>query len=198
MHLTSPGETNLACWTSVKQCVSRDIAIDSEYPSCSYLFRCLETPKGDPIAPIVATAGLITSSTKLGDISRLFRNLCTAVKDVNASKAAQLLKPLQNKSIFPITNGPGKRRYDSLLDMHNTSWFIADRPVLHDSFHGKVPLLALPMEDISVLGDLFRVLRLDSRILSKQTTSQTQASGRVTMDWGSTSSLRRKVPFIKA
>jgi hypothetical protein len=198
VHLTSPALINLACWTNIKECVSREITIDSEYPSCSYLFRCLESPKGDPIAPIVATAGLITSSTKLENISRLFRNVCTAIKDVNTSKAAQLLKPLQNKSIFPITNGPGKRRYDKLLDMHNRSWFIADRPALHDSFHGKIPLLALPMEDISVLGDLFCILRLDSRMLSKQTTSRTQAKGRVIMDWANTSSLRRKVPFIKA
>ena len=182
----------------MKKCISMEIDIDSEYPSCSYLFRCLKSPKGDPIAPIVATASLITSSTKLEDISRLFRNICTALKDVHTSKAAQLLKPLQYQSIFPVTNGSGKQRYDKLLNTYNTSWFIADRPSLHDSFHGKLPLLALPMEDVSILEDLFRVLRLDGRLLSKQTTSRTQAKGRVIMDWASTFSLRSKAPFIKA
>jgi hypothetical protein len=182
----------------MKECISREIAIGSEYPSSSYLFRCLISPKGDPIAPIVATASFITSSTKLEDISRLFRNVNTELKDVNASKAAQLLKPLQNKSIFPITNGLGKRGYDSLLDVHNTTWFIADRPLLRESFHGKVPLLALPIEDIPALEDMFRVLRLDGRLLSKRTTTRTQVKGRAAMHWAYTSSLREKSPFIKA
>jgi hypothetical protein len=37
-----------------------------------------------------------------GDIS-------TALKDVDASKAAQLLRPLHDKPLFPVTNGPGNR-----------------------------------------------------------------------------------------
>jgi hypothetical protein len=182
----------------MKECISRDITIESEYPSSSYLFRCLISPRGDPIAPIIATATLITSSTKLEDISRLFRNVSTALKDVNTSKAAQLLRPLQNKSVFPIINSLGKRKYNKLLDLHNTSWYIADRPLIRESFLGKLPLLALPIEDLSALEDLFRVLRLDNRILSKLSTSRTQKRGRTTTDWPYTSSLRKKSPFIKA
>lgn len=147
---------------------------------------------------MVATASFITSSTKLEDISRLFRNINKELKDVNASKAAQLLKPLQDKSIFPITNGPGTNGYDSLLDIHNTTWFIADQPLLRESFHGKTPLLALPIEDISELEDMFRVLRLDDRFLSRRTTNRTQGKGRIAMHWAYTSSLRRKSPFITA
>lgn len=182
----------------MKESLSRDIAIESEYPSSSYLFRCLKSPIGDPIAPIVATATLITSSTKLEDISRLFRDVSTALEDVNTSKAAQLLRPLQNKSIFPITNVLGKRRYDTLLDVHNKSWFIADRPLIRESFHGKLPLLALPIEDLSALGNLFRVLRLDGRMLSILATSQTHPKGKVTTHWTYTARLRAKSPFIKA
>lgn len=184
-------------WMNMKECISRDIVIESDYPSCSYLFRCLLSPGGNPIAPIVAAATLITSSSKLEDISRLFRDVSKALRDVNTSKAAQLLRPLQNRSIFPITNG-GKHSYDDLLSVHNTSWFIADRPFIRESFHGKMPLLALPIEDLPALGDLFRVLRLDSRILSKLTTSQTRPKGRVTTHWAYTASLRAKSPFIKA
>ena len=182
----------------MKECISRDIVIESDYPSSTYLFRCLLSPGGDPIAPIVAAATLITSSSKLEDISRLFRDVSRALKDVNANKAAQLLRPLQNGSIFPITNGDGKRSYDDLLGVHNTSWFIADRPSIRKSFHGKLPLLALPIEDLAALEDLFRVLRLDSRILSKLTASRTQPKGRVITHWAYTASLRAKSPFIKA
>jgi hypothetical protein len=182
----------------MKECISMDITTESEYPSSSYLFRCLISPGGDPIAPIIATATLITSSTKLEDISRLFCDVSTALKDVKTSEAAQLLKPLQEKSIFPITNGLAKRGYDKLLDVHNTSWYIADRPLIRESFLGRLPLLALPIEDLFALEDLFRVLRLDNRILSKLATSRTQKRGRTTTDWAYTSSLRKKSPFIKA
>lgn len=182
----------------MKECISRAITIESEYPSSSYLFRCLRSPSGDPIAPIVATATLITSSSKLEDISRLLHNISTALKDVNTSKAAQLLSPLQNKSVFPITHDLGKSRYDKLLDMHDMSWFIADRPLIRESFHGKLPLLALPIEDLPALEDLFRVLRLDGRMLSKLATSQTDAKGRFATHLAYTASLRAKSPFIKA
>ncbi|PQE10655.1 heterokaryon incompatibility protein [Rutstroemia sp. NJR-2017a BBW] len=185
-------------WMNMEECISRNITIESEYRSCSYLFRCLISPRGDPIALIVATATLITSSTKLEDVSSFFRNVSTALKDVNTSNAAQLLRPLQYKSIFPITNGLAKRGYDKLLDLHNTSWYIADRPLIRESFLGRLPLLALPIEDLSALEDLFRVLRLDGRILSKLTTSRTQKWGRTTTHWAYTSSLRKKSPFIKA
>ena len=182
----------------MRECLSRDIAIESEYPSSSYLFRSLRSPSGDPIAPIIATATLITSSSKLEDISRLFRAISTALKDVNTNKAAQLLRPLQKKSVFPVSNGPGKRGYDNLVDLHDISWFIADRPLLRESFHGKVPLLAVPIEDLLPLKDLFRVLRLDGRMLSKLATSQTHPQGLVTTHWAYTASLRAKSPFIKA
>jgi hypothetical protein len=158
----------------------------------------LISPGGDPIALVVATATLISSSTKLEDISRLFRDVSTALKDVNTSKAAQLLRPLQDKSIFPVTNGLAKRGYNKLLDVHNTSWYIADRPLIRESFLGQLPLLALPIEDLSALEDLFRVLRLDGRILSKLATSRTQQRGRTNTHWTYTSSLRKKSPFIKA
>lgn len=141
---------------------------------------------------------MITSSSKLEDISRLFRDISTALKDVNTSKVAQLLRALQNRSVFPITNGPGKRKYDSLLDVHNKSWFIADRPPIQESFHGKLPLLAVPIEDLPALEALFRVLRLDGRMLSKLATRRTQSQGRVTTHWAYTASLRAKSPFIKA
>ena len=161
----------------MKECISRDIVIESNYPNSSYLFQCLLSPGGNPIVPIVAAATLTTSSSKLEDISRLFRDVSKALKNVNTSKAAQLLQPLQNGSIFPITNGDGKYSYDDLLGVHNTSWFIANRPLIRESFYSKMPLLALPIEDLPILEDLFRVLRLNSCILSKLTTSRTHPKG---------------------
>ena len=84
----------------MKECISRHITTEFEYPSSSYLFRCLKSPREDPIVQTVATATLLTGSTKLEDTSRLFLDVSTALKDVSTSQAAQLLRPLQDKSIF--------------------------------------------------------------------------------------------------
>jgi hypothetical protein len=184
----------------MSECISMRIDIKSEYPSSSYLFQCLASPAGDPIAAKVAAASFINSSTKLEVISRFFCELTAALKDVNATKGAQLLRPLHNKPIFPITNGLGNSIYDQfdeLLNLENTSWFIADTPGVRNSFLGKRPLLALPVEDVASLECLLGVLRLEGRILSRITTSRTYPKGRVTTHWAYTALLREKAPFIK-
>ncbi|KAL9597097.1 MAG: hypothetical protein Q9219_005380 [cf. Caloplaca sp. 3 TL-2023] len=187
-----------AKWTNMKECRSKNIPIESEYPSTSYLFRCLRSPSGDPVTQTVTAATLITSSAKLNDISRLLGKVSQALKNVNTSKAAQLLRPLQDQPIFPVTNGLGRDEYDHLLTAIDRSWLIADRPLLRDSFHGKVPLLALPIDDLAALEDMFRGLRLDDRMLSKLGTSRMHSRGRTATHWAYTASLRAKSPFIEA
>lgn len=147
---------------------------------------------------ILATAKFITSSSKLDDIIRFFRDISKALKDINASQAAELLRPLRNLSAFPISDGPGQSTFDRLLGLNDRSWFVADRPLLRRSFHGKIPLLAFPDEILALLDDVLRVLRLDDRFLSKLTKSQTRPGGRPTIHWGWTKSLREKAPFIQA
>ncbi|KAH8819774.1 heterokaryon incompatibility protein-domain-containing protein [Xylogone sp. PMI_703] len=182
----------------MKECISKNIVVESEYPSCSHLFRRLRSPTGNPSAQAIETATLFTNSSKLEDISRFFHDASNSLGSVGPTQAAELLKPLQNETIFPITNGPGEREYDSLLDLHNINWFIADNPSVRESFHGKLPLLALPIKEISMLQDLFHVLKLYNRILSKLATSQSYPKGRMTTHWAYTSAFRQKRPFIKA
>jgi hypothetical protein len=182
----------------MRDCSAQNIAIENEYPSSSYLFRCLNSPSGDPIALLVTTMSLISSSTRLEDITRLFRNIGKALKDVGASQAAQLLRPLQKLTVFPIDDGSGDRAYDRLSNVEDTFWFIADRPQIRNSFRTKLPLLALTVGDIAASKDLFRVLRLDDRLLSKQATSRTHPVGRLKTHWAWTSSLRAKAPFFQA
>jgi hypothetical protein len=109
--------TSTVGWLSMKQCIARGITIELAYKSSLYLFRCLGSPKGDPIAPVIATATLINSSTKLEDISRFLREVNTALQGVNTSKAAELLRPLRTESVFPITTRPKMRGYDKLSSM---------------------------------------------------------------------------------
>jgi hypothetical protein len=185
-------------WTNMKDCLARNLMIENEYPSSSYLFRCLGSPSGDPIASLVATAALISSTSRLEDISRLFRNISNALKDVNASQVAQLLRPLQNGMVFSVIKDVGAGSFDCLSSIHDTAWYIADRPHLLESFQNKLPILALSAGDVTGLEDLLRVLRLDGRLLSKLATSQSRPVGRVKTHWAWTSSLRAKRLFFKA
>jgi hypothetical protein len=182
----------------MEECLSNGIDVESKYPSCSYLFRCLVSPSGDPIGGLVHTMTLINASSKLDDISRHFREVSKSLKDISISKAAFLLKPLQNKAIFPIIDDSGKPGYDTLLDVHDKSWFIADQPCFIGSFSGVIPILALPLQDLPALEDLFRVLRLENRKMSKLVTSQTFATGQIRKHLPYTNSLRSKSPFIEA
>jgi hypothetical protein len=156
------------------------------------------SPSGDPIGGLVHAITLINSSSKLDDISRLFREVSKSLKDVSTSKASLLLKPLQNKAIFPIIDGSGKPGFDTLLDMHDKSWFIADEPTFTQSFVGIVPFLALSIQDLPALDDLFRVLRVQGRKMSKLVTRERLAKGEIRTSVPYTNSLRSKSPFIKA
>jgi len=184
-------------------CVVMGIDLKPQYPASSYLFQCLASPGGDPVAAKVAAVSLITSSNGLEEISRALCNLSTALEDVSATKAAQLLRPLQDlqKGIFPVTHGPGTRRYgkfDELMEAKNSSWYIADQSNLRDSFLGVLPLLALPVEDLASIRELLKVLRLDDRVLSKLAEKGVQARGRVSNHQPYTALLQERAPFIKA
>ncbi|KAH7202459.1 hypothetical protein DER44DRAFT_669606 [Fusarium oxysporum] len=185
-------------WTNMRACISTSISVEEQYKSCSYLFRCLASPSRDPVASVIATVNSITSASKLDDISRFFRNVNTVLKDVNPSQITQLLTPLQSATICPIVDSFREQGFDRLLGIGDTSWFIADNPVIRTSFLGKLPLLALSIEEVHELDDLFRVLWLGKRMLSKIVSIQAHPKGLVTTDWNYTISMHQKTPFIKA
>jgi hypothetical protein len=188
----------LRTWTNLRDCLACNIAIEDEYPSCSYLFRCLSSPSGDPIASLVASTALISSTSKLEDISRLFRNINKALRDVTSSQAAQLLRPLQNRTVIPVVKHIGTCTFDYLSSINDATWYIADRPLIRESFKYRLPLLALSAGDVAALDDLLRVLRLENRLLSKLATCQSRPVGRVKTHWAWTSSLQSKRPFFRA
>jgi len=190
-----------ARWINAAECIALGIKIQSEYPTSSYLFQCLLSPGGDPISSKVAVVSHIRPSATPKAISRLFLDLSKALKDINATKAAQLLRPLHDRPIFPVTDGLGKCKHDGfdrLLSLQDTSWYIADQSELRESFVGKIPLLALPVEDIRAVHNLFTALRLEDRNLSKRSRCQTQPRGRVALHWPSTTFFAGRAPFIKA
>lgn len=182
----------------METCIAQGIDLTSVYGGCSFLFRCLYSPSGDPIGGLVHAITMITSSSKLENIARLFRELSTSLHDVNSSKLALLLKPLQNKLIFPIVDGAKKFGYDRLSGVHDKSWYIADDADSIASFAGLVPLLAFSAQDLSVVGHLLRALRVDGRMISKQSTYHTRVIGQTKPKFHFADSLSRKLPYLKA
>lgn len=185
-------------WTTMRDCLKRNFAVESAYPSCSYLFRCLQSPSNDPIATLVATAELISTSSTLSDIIGVFAGISNALEGVSSSQAAGLLKPLRDLPIVPITDGPGRRSFDRLVRLKDTGWFIADLSDLWKSFHGKVPLLAFSIDDLPAPEAMQKALRLGTRLISKSVTRTTTPAGSSTIHRALTESFRAKGAFMKA
>lgn len=181
---------------TMKQCVGANISIEAVFPSSSYLFRCLRSPLEDPFGLLIATAALMTNKSPIEDICALFRKISVMLKGLHPIKAAALLRPIESMAIFPIIVSPGRHKHEELLSALDASWFIADRPLLHKSFHGVLPLLAFPTKDIIAFEDLLRAFKLDKRFLSKLTITQTLPVGLVKENWAWTSALQAKKPFI--
>jgi hypothetical protein len=190
--------TGPASWTNMESCMSRGIDLTSIYANCSYLFRCLYSPSGDPIGGLVHAMTMISSSSKLEDITRLFGEVSKMLKDVNSSKVALLLKPLQGKAIFPVVVKSRHPGFDTLLSAQDKTWLIADSVNYIASFTGKVPLLGFPMQDLLATEDLLRALKVDGKKISGKVTDHTRVVGRTRSDSRYTEELRLKSPFIKA
>jgi hypothetical protein len=156
------------------------------------------SPSGDPIGGLIHTMTLIDSSSKLDDIARLFREVSKLLKDISTSKAALLLKPLQSKSIFPVITESKPAEFHALMGVQDSEWYIADQANLIESFTGVVPLLAFSIQDLPAVEDLFRVLKLEGRKMSKMVSSQTLALGQTKSDFRYSDTFRSKSPFIKA
>ncbi|KAG9198551.1 hypothetical protein G6514_009853 [Epicoccum nigrum] len=185
-------------WINMANCTSQGIDLTSIYVGCSFLFRCLYTPSGDPIGGLVHAITMITSSSKLENITRLFRELNKSLQDINSSKIALLLKPLHDKPIFPVVDEAKDAGYDRLLSLHNKSWFIADSADLMESFTGIVPLLAFPAQDLPMVENVLQALRVDGRVISKRSTNHTRVIGQTKSGFHLANSFSRKIPFLKA
>jgi hypothetical protein len=182
----------------MRDCLRRKLAVESDFPSCSYLFRCLKSPSNDPIATIIATAELISPSSALSDITGVFGGISKSLKGVSRSQVAGLIGSLRDRPIVPITDGPSGRSYDRLLRLDDSGWFIANQSDLRESFHGRVPLLAFSIDDLPSSEAMKQVLRLGSRLISESVTKTASLAGSLVTHRALTDSFRAKGPFIKA
>ncbi|KAI3316471.1 hypothetical protein HD806DRAFT_517477 [Xylariaceae sp. AK1471] len=184
-------------WISISECVTRMIDLEVVYPSSKRLFRCLLDIGSHDIASLVTKAAVINSSSKLQDISQLFKEINKELQAISHARVSQAIKPLQRKSIFPVTKIKTESLNSWSLSPHDTSWFIADRSHLRESFAGKVPLLAFGVKDLDDMEDLLIALHLDSRRLSKLCERKTNPTGSIRLSVQDTWFFQTRIPFIK-
>lgn len=186
-----------ARWFSAQECIDKQADIYAEYPACKYLFRCLLHTDYGSIDHLVTKATAIKVSHKLADISDTFKKLSNAIENISNNRATKSLKFFRTRPLFPITSKQ-KHQHDHLLMLDDTSWFIADRAHLKDSFEGKLPLLAFSIEDLDQMKHLISFLGLDDRRLSNLVQIVTGLKGLITDQPLYTQSLRAKSGFLKA
>jgi hypothetical protein len=192
---------------NAKECIQKKLRPEIEYPTCESLFRCLLIAGDAEIAPLIAKMTFINKSTKLREILRRFVDLNGALKGASEQKVQQLRKPLQDKPIFPILEnraGDHQSEFDDLSSLGPlehvadvTTWFIADRVYLRESFRGVVPLLAFPVEELDSMENLFQFWNLDSRRLSRLVETKSGPYGMVSLHADYTAFLRDRAGFIK-
>lgn len=183
-------------WANINECVKRKINVESQYPRCESLFRCLLAYGAVEIGTLIDLAIRIDKTHKLPYIVKLFSDISAYLRVLSTDRAVRAVRPLRNKWVFPITKKETQTSYDEFGSAYEKSWFIADRPHLRESFRGKVNLLAFTVEENCAMEHLFQALMLDPRRLSKVVSSKTTPEGPLRYIASKTDSIRRRVPFL--
>lgn len=171
--------------------------MELRYPEAQELFNGLLDPGAVEVEPLVERATLIDRSWKLQRILDLLIEISAQLQGSYSSKVRISVRPLWNKKIFPVSETPKQDSNYKLLSRKDTMWFIADRPQLVDSFSDKVPLLALPAQQVDAISNLLGALQLDARRLSRLTRRNAYPSGISKPLHQDTKFLRNRAKFIK-
>jgi hypothetical protein len=151
----------------------------------------------------VQNAGIQTLVLEAKDIGKLddlryirdiFVEIDKYLQNDNPQKEVHCLRDSQ---IFPIRQTSSTMIYDHFRKASSPKdWFIADRQHLEDSFRGKIPLLALSVDDVTKLKCLPKALNIEWRKLTNRAkvTAETEGSINIMEDY--TTAFRAKVDYI--
>jgi len=185
-------------WVNITECAKRNIDLATAYPQSQKLFKFLLADSKDTVERLIARATRIDRSHDLETIVELFTQINEALQELNQGRITHLMKQIQQNSIFPISQGTEAESYDDLQPVQAMNWLVADRPHLRDSFAGKVPLLAFTPKQIHSLENFLTALKLDSRKLSRLTTSKDSPRGMLKLSESHTKYLRSRADFLTA
>lgn len=189
------GAEHISAWMSLAECFRKNLDLDELYPRSKSLFSSLLDRGGLELDDLITHSSSITTSHSLAAIHRVLANMSRAVTAMTEHAASMALKPLRCKPIFPISWDTSQVQFE-LASAEDERWFIADRAHLHDSFAGKVPLLALQPPDLDVLAGLLAALDLEPRRLSSCVTTTTYPKGVTKLRTSDTLLLNQRAPFF--
>lgn len=185
-------------WVTITECAKRNIDIAAAYPQSEQLFKFLLADSKDTVEKLIARLTRIDQTHSLETIAELFVQINEALAELNKGRITHLKEQIQQKSIFPIIQSANAESYDELQSIQVMDWLVADRPHLRDSFVGKIPLLAFSPRQIHSLSRLLTALKLDTRRLSRLTTSKDSPRGLLKLSESHTKYLRSRASFLTA
>lgn len=183
-------------WISITECAKRNTDLATAYPQSQQLFKFLLADSKDTVERLIAKTTKIDRSHGLETIAELFAQINDALANLNQGRITHLMKQIQQSSIFPISRSIQAESYDDLQPIQAMDWLVADRPHLRASFAGQVPLLAFSPKRIHSLARLLSALKLDSRRLSRLTTSKDTPRGVLKLSESHTKYLRSRANFL--
>ncbi|KAK7427765.1 hypothetical protein QQZ08_005703 [Neonectria magnoliae] len=202
---------NESQWVTVKECVwsgpeflRRTPVLSRTYGSCGALFRGLLGVKGTNTEILMAEARKIQDSDDIEHITKVFSAIDVfASRDEPDQKPGQLAKmvaSLQDCKIFPIElerykNGSqGRHMLRSWTS--ETTWFIADRPHLRESFAEEVLLIAFDVAELEHMTWIRHLPHIEQRLLSKVAFCQRSPGLQFAQDDPHTELFRTRAKFV--
>ena len=158
-------------WVKPSQCiwegpaVLRSVyALSSLYPDSRRLFTSLLGLQNANLQHLIMETKQFVSDDSIQYIVEVFKELEKFLTDKTSPSETS---DLSEQNIFPIRTSTDQSRFDCLRGANQSHiWWIADTTHLLRSFEGRVPLLALSVEDVGGLKRLFKFAKVDLRKLS--------------------------------
>jgi hypothetical protein len=146
------------------------------------------------IDTLVLEAKSIARPADIAYITEIFLELDKYLQHDNPEEAVHSLR---DAKIFPIRQHAPMGEYDYLRKgISSNDWFIADRRHLEESFKGKIPLLALTINDIGEMKRLFKALNVEWRKLTNAAKAVPTIVGSSVINQEYTDLFRTKVDAI--
>lgn len=170
------------------------MALKNVYPSCQRLFRDFFLIADAGIADLAREAKHLCVGDPLSYIKALFLEI---EKYLEKDETTTAVDSLQTHSIWPVYTSEHEEDWDTLCCAKSmSSWFVADRTHLLESFRGVVPLLAFQVDDVLKMPLLIRKLGGDKRRLTRAATSIALTVGTTRLHPACQTDLRSRADFI--
>jgi hypothetical protein len=164
-------------------------SLNSLYPDCRRLFTSLLGLQNANLQHLIMETKQFVSADSIHYISGVFRELEKFLDDKTSWSETS---GLSEHNIFPVRTSTNQGSFDRLLGASSSHiWWIADTTHLLRSFEGRIPLLALSVDDIGGLKRLLKFAKVDLRKLSHAVEGNARILGFM-MPWEAQTKLLQK------